>query len=429
VAGIELMPWQVRVLAGQLATDDAGNFQHRLAVASTGRQQGKSFALRALAGWWLTELAAARGEPQSVLLVSNKLDRTMPMFRALAELLETKFGAQVRWGNGSQQVTMPDGSVFRMAAAKDNHHGGTYDLILVDELWDIQPTVIFDALLPSQIARKNPLCSMWSTAGDQSSVCLLRFREQAMQAIDKQQAGRLYYAEWSPPPGINPDDRRWWGWANPALGHTVTLDALEAAQSTMDRASFLRAHLNLWIASSEAWLPPDLFANRQTDLPCRPTVLAVDSSVDESRYVGVLAGPAEHGVTVTVGFVAESETEMWAEIDRLMTDPQLQLAITPGLELHTPLPLRRRTHTVGYGELIKYTGLVRQAILEGRLWHTGETTLADHVGRAVLAKTNNAVVLSSQKSPGPIELARCMVWAAAEASRPVVKTKPAFASS
>jgi len=35
--------------------------------------------------------------------------------------------------------------------------------------------------------------------------------------------------------------------------------------------------------------------------------------------------------------------------------------------------------------------------------------------------------LSSQKSPGPIALARCMVWAAGIAARPGQRTKAAIA--
>ena len=63
-------------------------------------------------------------------------------------------------------------------------------------------------------------------------------------------------------------------------------------------------------------------------------------------------------------------------------------------------------------------------ILEGRLVHTGEVMLAEHVQRAVAVKVAASLVLSSQRSPGPIELARCMVWAAALASRSMVSGKP-----
>jgi hypothetical protein len=59
----------------------------------------------------------------------------------------------------------------------------------------------------------------------------------------------------------------------------------------------------------------------------------------------------------------------------------------------------------------RYTAAVRQMILEQRLLHTGETMLAEHVGRAVAGRTNGTISLSSQRSPGPIELARCLVAA------------------
>jgi hypothetical protein len=79
---------------------------------------------------------------------------------------------------------------------------------------------------------------------------------------------------------------------------------------------------------------------------------------------------------------------------------------------------------VGYGELLKFTPLIRGMIIEGRLWHTGENSLAEHVNRAVMVKTLGGSALSSQKSPGPIELARCMIFASAMASRPITKNKP-----
>jgi hypothetical protein len=51
--GIELMPWQVRAITDQLALDVNGDFLFREALVSTARQNGKSFALKSLAAWWL----------------------------------------------------------------------------------------------------------------------------------------------------------------------------------------------------------------------------------------------------------------------------------------------------------------------------------------------------------------------------------------
>jgi len=386
--------------------------------------------LQAIAGWWVTSEAVRRGDAQTVLLMANKLERTRPMFLQLGRVLEAQFGATSRIGNNSPAITLPDGSQIVMAAARDNFHGASIDCALVDEVWDISASVLFDALRPSMIARKSPLMAMFSTAGDADSTAMLSIREKALVSIDEGRQGRLYFAEWSPPPGTDPDDRRWWPWANPALGTTIDWEALEAACEGVDRASFLRAHLNLWITSAASWLPIGVWERQQTDDPMPAGgVLSVDSSVDDARFVGVRAAASGDGVQVTVEFIVDTEAQMWEQVDRVMADKDVTLLITPGLELHVPLPLKRRTEITGYREILKYTPVVRSMITEGRVWHSGSTSLAEHITRAVAVKSQNSIALSSQRSPGPIELARCLVWAAAVASKPRQMSRATFASS
>jgi hypothetical protein len=69
-------------------------------------------------------------------------------------------------------------------------------------------------------------------------------------------------------------------------------------------------------------------------------------------------------------------------------------------------------------------------IVERRLAHTGETMLAEHCGRAVAVKTPGSIAISSNKSPGPVELARCLVIAAALAAKPTSNVRrPVIATS
>ena len=268
---------------------------------------------------------------------------------------------------------------------------------------------------------------MWSTAGDQSSTAMINIREQCLAEIDAGIRGDCCFQEWSIPNGVDPRDERFWRWANPALGTTVKLSSLRAASK---KESFIRQHLNQWVTARGAMLDPGVWDAQQIIGELPPGgILAVDSSLDDSRYVGVRSVQIPEGVQVHVEFVAETEDEMWNQIRRVMDDPNVQLTITPGLEIHTPFNLKRRTTTFGYGELTKYTDLIRKAITERRLWHNGSAALAEHVNRAVLVKTNATYVVSSKRSPGPIELCRCMIVSAALASRPVVRTKAAFASS
>lgn len=423
VMGVELFPWQVHALTGQLLCDDAGLLLARESLVSTARQNGKSVALQALIGWALTEWSEQLGRPVMVLSTANKLDRAEAIHNALSPVLIDKFGAKKIEAMGRKSVTMRNGSKWEIRAATTGLHGGSYDLIVVDELWNIPAAVLDEALRPSMIARPNPLLSCWSTAGDASSDAMIRMRERAMAELEAGQPSDLYFAEWSMPSGVSGPE--YWGYPNPSLGYTITTKALQAA---MGNESFARAHLNQWITARGAWLEHGEWDKHRTSLEM-PTggILAIDSSVDEARYVGVRAAMVDGRVMVSVEFVTESEDQMWAETQRVMADKTVTLAVTPSLELHLPIELNRRFTTVGYGELLRYTALVRGMILENRVIHTGHRLLAEHVNRAVLVKTAQGAVLSSQKSSGPIEIARCAVWAISLVSKPVSKQRPVMA--
>ena len=420
VLGRKLFEWQRIALSGQLTHDENGDLVFRESLVSTARQNGKSIALTALIGWALTEWSLIRGEPVHVLSLANKLDRAVAIFRELAPVLEAQFDGHVTWSYGRNKVEMPNGSTWEVRAATPNLHGGTYSLIALDEIWNISEEVYFDSCRPSQIAVKSPLLSSWSTSGDESSKTMQRLREAAIGAIDQQKQTRLYFAEWSLP-SVDPNEEINWGYANPALGQTITLEALQAAAETPDRAAFLRAHLNLWVSSADAWIQPGVWDRLFTESDCPAGgVLAVDSATGGEKYVGIRCGLTEEGnIVATVQFSTESLKEMWIKINEAMeADPKLRLAISPALDLHTPEKLERRRQIFGYAEVLKFTGLTRSLILEKRIYHRGEELLATHVNRAVLARANGQVVISSQRSPGPIEAARLLVVAAALVSRP-----------
>jgi hypothetical protein len=428
VLNIDLMEWQKRIVNDALTVDENGDFIFREACVSTARQCGKSLVMRACAGFFATEYAAHRMEPQTIVIVANQKRRSMALFRDVVRDLEDKFEMKVRWQNGDERINFPDGSSISVVAASAHAHGMTATHLLVDELWDISPEVVFTALRPSQIAVKNPMMMMFSTAGDQGSTVLLQLREQGMAAIDSGRTGSLYFAEWSLPPGVSLEDRQYWGWANPALGTTITMKALELAFDSPNRQAFIRGHLNLWVDSTNSYLPINLWNDRKSVDPMPPIQwLVIDSSVDESRYVGIGCAYDGTRVIVTTEFVVESAQQMWAEVVTRMSDPSVKLACTPSLEIHCPPDLRRRMTIVGYAELIKWTGAARAMIVEDRVRHTGDLALSEHFARAVAVKTGGAIVLSSQKSPGPIELARCSVWGIMLTSRPRASAKPQMA--
>jgi phage terminase large subunit-like protein len=429
VLKITLMPWQIRALTGMLSHDGTGRLVNNEAVIGTGRQNGKSWMLRALCACWALKGPEWFGRPQEIQIVANKKKRAMETWRFLANTFEKLELADVRRTNGDEAILCHNGSVISMGVARADEHGGSPDLLAIDELWDISPEVLFDAFRPSQVAKPNPLLACFSTAGTQASSAMQMLREQALHAIDKGISNGLYWCEWSPPPGVNCEDRQWWPWSNPALGTTIQWRSLEKAFASPDRGSFLRAHMNLWIATTDSWLPFGIFAERVTQIPIpEGGVLCVDNSLDnETLYCGVRAVQHEGVVIVTTEFVVDSQSQMWAEVNRVMQNRDIQLRINPTLFPHTPPDLARRTQIVGYKELKAATPICRAMILEDKLRHTGEVALSEHVTRAVMVKVDDGAPLSSQKSPGTITLARCMVFAAAEAGRPARSSRAAFA--
>jgi hypothetical protein len=187
----------------------------------------------------------------------------------------------------------------------------------------------------------------------------------------------------------------------------------------------------MWVAASGSWLAPNVWEQCKTEpVNVEGGWLCVDSAVDESKYVGIRAVNDGGRIVCSVAFVAESNKQMWDEINRLLeADPKLKLGITPSLDLHTPDRWQKRRTVWGYAELLKFTGLVRSMINEGLLFHTGEQMLSEHINRAVAVRAQSQIVISSQRSAGHIEMARCLVAAAAFVSRPAAAGSVAMGSA
>jgi phage terminase large subunit-like protein len=432
ILGVELMPWQRHVLNNQLSYDADGRWLNHVSLVSVARQNGKTVSLKALLGWWLTEYPLIAG-PQTILTTAHRLDLATSLFQDLAPVIEAKFGVKAVWAYGRNNIKVGDSRWFVKAARPSSGHGMSVDLIVADEVFGIDSETLDIGLLPTQRARPNPLCSMWSTAGTEESIAMLRWREQGIRSIDEGKSAGVYLAEYSPPPDMDPMSEAAWEYANPALGHTLDIRTVEQESKGPNRAGFLRSSVNLWVQSELSWLPPGRWESCRTELPPKPGgVLAVEVSLDDGRYVAVRCNANSAGIlTVTVAFMCETMTQVWDKIrHELTSNPGLVVAITPTLDTNCPTDLQRKRVIVGYQEIGRYTSMVKQLINEGRVAHTGETMLAEHVGRAVAVKTPGAIALSSQKSSGPIELARCLVWAVGIMSRPrPMINRPMIASS
>lgn len=419
---VVMMPWQRHVLTQQLAFDKTGRYCNRTTLISTARQQGKSVCIAATIGWLMTDYAKTVKRQFKIVTFAHRLDMATAMFQDLAPMLEQKFGATPTWSYGRTEVRHNNARWVVKAATPAAPHGlSGVDVLIGDELWGVDTDTLDIGFIPTQRAVDNPIAMFYSTAGTEESVAMMRWREAAIRGIDTGERVGIYLAEWSPPPELDPMTPEAWAYANPALGHTIKPEALEAESHAPNRAAFLRSSVNLWTQTDQSWLAPGVWQDLTTKHGPQPGgVLAVEVSLDDGRYCGVRVNSNNDGkITATVAFMVDTIGACWEAVQKqIVANPNVILAITPTLDISCPTNLQHRRIIVGYREICSYTAVVRQMVNERRLWHTGEKMLAEHVGRAVAVRTTGAIAISSTKSPGPIELARCLIWAAGMAARP-----------
>ena len=133
---------------------------------------------------------------------------------------------------------------------------------------------------------------------------------------------------------------------------------------------------------------------------------------------------ADGNVQVCQEFVKDTLAECWQAVEDVCKDTTTRLLITPAFEMSIPSKLQHRSQMVGNRELMRWTQVARSAIIESRVRHDGSALLAQHCERAVAVKQQGQLTLSSVRSPGPIELARCLVFAVSMVNKPAVIGKP-----
>ena len=379
--------------------------------------------LAALVGWWLTEGVAVRGEPQQVLTVAHQYTTAELLPLTLFPILEETFGWKTYISKGRMMATHENGGWWRVQSATPKAgHGLSVDLLVIDELFAVDETVVDAGLLPTQRARRAPLAVFTSTAGTEDSLALIRWRERGIQQIEKREPGRMHFAEWSPPPNIDFNDRSYWHWANPSLGlGALEHQDLEDGFASPNREAWLRTDLNLWTSAVGSWLPVNTWENLACDdpMPAGGT-LAIDSDSDAIGFVGVrVAARPDRKLQARSEFRVDSLEEMWDKVRALIEDKQIAVALTPGLYKISPPEIHRRAHMWGQMEMTQYTAIVRGLIMEGKLTHENQMSLNEHVNRAVAGKAaGGALTITSRKSPGPIEQCRCMIAAAGYTAKP-----------
>ena len=246
----KLLPYQEHVLKDMLVVDKKDMWVRKSNLLLISRQNGKTFLARMLI---LTHLLKWNTD---VLIMSSNRSMALETFRQVANALENNdhfkgMVKQIRHANGTESIEMISGARLDVVAAtRDGSRGRSINgLLYIDEVREISEEG-YRAAMPVTRAHANSHVLLTSNAGDAFSVVLNQLRERALDNPPKS----FGFYEYSAPQYCKITDRSAWALANPALGYTITEEAIEEAIATSPIENTRTETLCQWIDSlSSPW--------------------------------------------------------------------------------------------------------------------------------------------------------------------------------
>jgi len=245
-----------------LTVDDSGKFVRTTAGILVARQNGKThmMRMRILAGLFVF------GEGSIVAMAQNR-QLALDTFKQVVDMAESlpwmrKRIKRVSRTNGQEELEIychhyPKECNTKCkrirkygirAATSEGPRGATADLLYVDELREIKQDA-WTAATPLTRAT-NGQTWVTSNAGDATSTVLNELRQRAL----KMESPRLGWYEWSAPDNAGVHDVTAWQAANPAMGHTISFEALQDAAARDTDDAIKTEMLCQWVESiSSPW--------------------------------------------------------------------------------------------------------------------------------------------------------------------------------
>ena len=297
-----LLPWQKFVLTDMLKVDSKGMWIRKTNLLLVARQNGKTHLTRMII---LAHLL--KWDSKNIIIASSNRAMALDTFRQVAQVLEGNLQLMemvkaIRYANGTESIEMKDGRRLDVVAAtRDGSRGRTADALFLDEVREWTEEA-FRAAMPVTRARPNAHTFLTSNAGDAYSTVLNDLRERAQDYPPKS----FGYYEYSAPQYCKINDKNAWALANPALGHMVTLEALEESVATSPIENTRTELLCQWIDSlSSPWPHGILEETSDSTLEMPPgayTVFAFDVSPSR-RNASLVAGQLLPDGRIGIGII------------------------------------------------------------------------------------------------------------------------------
>ena len=412
---LPLLPWQDFVIRDMTAVDESGMFIRKTNLVLCARQQGKTHLARMM---MLAHLYLF--DSKNVIIMSSNRSMALDTFRQVAYAIEANDGLsravkQIRFANGTESIEMKNGARLDVVAAtRDGSRGRTADLLYIDEVREISEEG-FRAATPTTRARANAQTLLTSNAGDAFSTVLNDLRERAL-SFPPQTFG---YYEYSAPQFAAITDRDAWAMANPALGYTVTEQALEEAVATQPVETTKTELLCQWISSTASPWPHMSVENAgDKDLKLSPgplTIFAFDvapSRRDGSLVMGQVLADGRIGVAVLEVFHSDVSIDELFMADHIAKWCKDFYPRTVCYDKYTTASIAKRleingVHTTDISGQKGYqaSGDLYEALANNRLVHSGQDLLVTHFANCAAKESDSSWRIVRRKSAGPVDIA------------------------
>ena len=329
IVKIPLLPWQELVLKDILTTDKKGLWIRKTNLILVARQNGKTHLARMLI------LAHLLKWNTNVLIMSSNRSMALDTFRQITYLLETNdhlkgFVKQIRYANGTESIEMLSGARLDVVAAtRDGSRGRSVNgLLYIDEIREITEEG-FRAATPVVRAHAGSHTLLTSNAGDAFSTVLNDLRERALSYPPKS----FGFYEYSAPQYCKIEDRNAWALANPALGYTITEEAIEETIATSPIENTRTETLCQWIDSlSSPWPHGILEETSDSSLELSPgayTIFGFDVSPSR-RNSSLVAGQLMPDGRIGIGILQTWENAVAVD------DLQIAAGIKSWCDIYKP---------------------------------------------------------------------------------------------
>jgi hypothetical protein len=308
------MPWQQYVVDVAMEIDPVtGKLAYNDITIVAPRQSGKTRLV--LPKILHRALRFGGSVPQRILYTAQTADKAKEKWRDLyvSEIQRSALAEFIAPGSprlrlNAERLEFTTGSTFVPVTpnAKTGGTGDTVDEGHIDEAWAFDDSGVEEAMSPAMVTRDQTQLWVESTAKRQPKggprnprfAAYLRSRIAAGRArVEAGVTRDTAYFEWSADLGADPQDPRTWWSCLPAMGWTMTEDAIRVQVARLGLAAFCAEFLGWW--PSDAALRWQVVSEAQWKRlgsrgvrPGYPIAFAVDTSPERDMSAIVAAGPA-----------------------------------------------------------------------------------------------------------------------------------------